>query len=165
MANILALDQSSHTTGYAVFQDGKPVVISHFEANGQDIGERLHSIRKTVLGLIQKYSINEIVLEDIQLQDMHGNKEVGITTFKMLAEVLGSLIELFAEMGIKYTPVPPIVWKATFKIAGKGRTQEKKMAQEYVLKAYGLKCTEDEADATCIGAHYILLTETEFDWS
>ena len=165
MANILSLDQSSHCTGYAVFQNGVPVVVSHFNSTSEDLGERLHHIRDTVSRLIQQYDITEIVLEDIQLQDMQGNKEVGIKTFKILAEVLGVLIELFTNLNIKYTAVPPIVWKATFKIAGKGRAQEKKMAQQYIFNTYGIKCTEDEADATCIGAHYISKQQNEFDWS
>jgi hypothetical protein len=59
---------------------------------------------------------------------MNGNKETGITTFKMLAEVLGVVRELLTEMKIKHSTVPPIKWKAHFKIAGKGRTAEKKMA-------------------------------------
>ena len=32
VSNLLALDQSSTTTGYSIFKDGKPVVISHFTA-------------------------------------------------------------------------------------------------------------------------------------
>jgi hypothetical protein len=43
--NLLALDQASHTTGYAVFKNGEPVVISHFNAKGSTIAERLVSIR------------------------------------------------------------------------------------------------------------------------
>jgi tRNA A37 threonylcarbamoyladenosine modification protein TsaB len=43
--NLLALDQASHTTGYAIFKNDKPVVISHFNAKGKDIAERLVSIR------------------------------------------------------------------------------------------------------------------------
>jgi hypothetical protein len=43
--NLLALDQASHTTGYAIFKDNKPVIISHFNAKGKDIGDRLVSIR------------------------------------------------------------------------------------------------------------------------
>ena len=69
------------------------------------------------------------------------------------------------ELQMDYTIVPPVVWKATFKIAGKGRTKEKKMAQEYVFNTYGIKCTEDEADATCIGAHVIQKYESEFNWA
>lgn len=164
MSNLLALDQSSHTTGYSVFKDGVPVVISHFNAKGEDLGDRLEQIRNHILQLIKEYDINEVVFEDIQLQDVNGNKETGIKTFKILAEVFGVIHELLTEIKMDYTIVPPIVWKATFKIAGKGRSQEKKMAQDYVLKTYGVKCTEDEADATCIGAHIIKKSSSEFNW-
>jgi hypothetical protein len=38
MGNLLALDQSSHTTGYAIFENDLPVVISHFDVNNADLG-------------------------------------------------------------------------------------------------------------------------------
>lgn len=82
----------------------------------------------------------------------------------MLAQVLGVVKELCVELKIKYTVVPPIVWKATFKIAGKGRKQEKKMAQQYIKSNFNIDCTEDEADAACIGLHYIEKQKAEFDW-
>ena len=164
VSNLLALDQSSTTTGYSVFKDGQPVVISHFTAKGNDLGSRLEQIRKNIIELINKYDIDEVVFEDIQLQDMAGGKDVGLKTFKILAEVFGVVHELLTELQMDYTIVPPIVWKATFKIAGKGRAKEKKLAQEYVFNTYGIKCTEDEADATCIGAHVIKKQESQFDW-
>lgn len=96
---------------------------------------------------------------------MAGGKDVGLKTFKILAEVFGVVHELMTELDMDYTIVPPIVWKATFKIAGKGRKVEKKLAQEYVLNTYGINCTEDEADATCIGAHIIKKQASEFNWA
>ena len=41
MANLLALDQSSHTTGYSVFKDGTHIKTSHFDCNSNDLGDRL----------------------------------------------------------------------------------------------------------------------------
>lgn len=96
---------------------------------------------------------------------MAGGKDVGIKTFKILAEVFGVIHELMTELDMDYTIVPPIVWKATFKIAGKGRTQEKKLAQAYIKSTLGLACTEDEADAACIGLHVIKKSQSEFDWA
>jgi hypothetical protein len=96
---------------------------------------------------------------------MTGGKDVGIKTFKILAEVFGVVHELLTEIEMDYTIVPPIVWKSTFKIAGKGRQKEKQMAQDYVFKTYGIKCSEDEADATCIGAHVLKKQTSEFDWT
>ena len=156
MANLLALDQSSRVTGWAVFKNKELEAYGKFEFDSDiPIEKRLNKIKNKVLELIGKYEIDEVVFEDIQLQEMNGGREVGLKTFKILAEVFGVVHELLTELQMDYIIVPPIVWKATFKIAGKGRAKEKKMAQDYVFKTYGIRCTEDEADATCIGAHVI----------
>lgn len=164
MSNLLALDQSSHTTGYTILKDGKIVKVSHFDINNEDLGDRLAILRNTVESLIIQNEIDEVVFEDIQLQDVNGNKETGIKTFKILAEVFGVIHELVTEMNIPYSTVLPIKWKAHFKIAGKGRSQEKKLAQAHVLKTYGLACTEDEADSLCIAMYHNDQTNV-FDWS
>ena len=102
MSNLLALDQSSTTTGYSVFKNGKPVIISHFTVTGE-LGERLEKIRNKIISLINQYEIDEVVFEDIQLQDMAGGKDVGIKTFKILAEVFGVVHELMNELNMDYT--------------------------------------------------------------
>jgi hypothetical protein len=45
--------------------DGKPHIISHFEAPGEDLGDRLEWIRNKVISLIKEYNIDEVVFEDI----------------------------------------------------------------------------------------------------
>lgn len=164
MAKLLALDQSSKVTGYTVLDDGKIIKVSHFECVGNDVGDRLHQFRKKVISLIEEYNIEEVVFEDIQLQDVNGSKETGIKTFKVLAEVFGVMHELCSEIKMPYTAVLPIKWKAHFKIAGKGRTQEKKMSQAYAEKVCGVQCTEDEADSLCIALYYHDLNNA-YDWS
>ena len=49
---LLALDQATRTTGYAVFDDGMPVVIGHFTITKEDFADRLVEIRNTVIKLI-----------------------------------------------------------------------------------------------------------------
>ena len=83
----------------------------------------------------------------------------------MLAEVLGVLEEYLQETNMKYYVIPPIQWKATLKIAGKGRTAEKAAAQKYVKDTYGLICTEDEADSVGIATHVIKIINSCYDWS
>jgi hypothetical protein len=41
MSKILALDQSSRTTGFTVLDNGKIETVSHFECIGDDLGDRL----------------------------------------------------------------------------------------------------------------------------
>ena len=159
---LLALDQATRTTGYAVFNDGVPVAISHFTITKDDFAERLVEIRNTVIKLIEEYDIDTVAFEDIQLQN---NVVQNVKTFKMLAEVFGVILELLEEKKITYYVVAPNVWKATFKIAGRGREVEKKLAQKYVLDEYGMKCTQDEADAVCIGIHITKTATESFDWA
>ena len=163
MSKLLALDQSSQTTGYTVLDNGKIIVVEHFICTGE-LGDRLVQLRNKINTLIDEHDIDEVIFEDIQLQDVNGNKETGIKTFKVLAEVFGVVYELLSERKIKNTAVLPIKWKAHFKIAGKGRAQEKKMAQSYVMNNYNITCTEDEADSLCI-ALYHFENNNVFDWS
>ena len=159
---LLALDQASHTTGYAVFIDNKPIVISHFNAKGKDIGERLVSIRQNILNLINEHDIDTVAFEDIQLQN---NVVQNVKTFKMLAEVYGVVEETLKEIEMDYYIIPPVVWKSTIGIAGKGREKEKPLAQKYIVDTYGITCTEDEADAACLGTHVIKKEKESFDWA
>lgn len=162
MANILALDQASRTSGWAVFVDGKLHKYGKFTAEHTDVGDRLHYIRTKVNQLIDEYDIDEVVFEDIQLQ---GNVANNVATFKALAEVFGVLYELFVELKIPRTAVLSTVWKSTLGIKGKDRTAQKKAAQDWVINTYNVKPTQDECDAICIGAHYTNDQVKDFDWS
>ena len=92
MSKLLALDQSSRITGYAVFENAKLIHYGKFSVDDDDIGVRLLKIRQNVHNLIEKYDINELVFEDIQLQN---NVQNNVQTFKTLAEVFGVIYEKF----------------------------------------------------------------------
>ena len=69
MNKILALDQASKVSGYAVFQeDGKLITHGKFVAEDDDIGDRLVFIRQQVLNLIKQFDISYVVMEDILLK-------------------------------------------------------------------------------------------------
>ena len=134
----LALDQASRITGWAVFDDGELYNYGKFTATQTDVGDRLHFIRKEVLGLIDKFDIEEVVFEDIQLQN---NVVNNVATFKALAEVFGVLHELFVDLKMPRTAVLSTVWKSSLGIKGKDRTAQKKAAQDWVVKTYNVKPT------------------------
>ena len=165
MSKLLALDQSSHITGYAIFDSGKLIDYGKFSFEDGDIGVRLVKIRQAVEQLIEKYEINEVVFEDIQMQ---GNVVNNIQTFKILAEVFGIIYELVSELNIKNTAVLASSWKSTLQIKGRNRFEQKRNAQLLVEKTFNIKPTQDECDAICIGLHHILkpVSQAEsFDWS
>ena len=167
MRKILALDQASRTTGWAVFNDNTLLTYGKFTVSEDDIGERLYAIKNHVQNLISKYEINEIVFEDIQLQNNILNN---VQTFKVLAEVFGILEELFTELKIPHSAVLASSWKSTLGIKGRTRPEQKKNAQLYVEQTYNTKATQDESDAICIGSHYLTkkivpVSDAGFDWS
>lgn len=157
---VLSLDQSSRITGYAVFINGKLDTFGKFIFDDADIDVRLMKIRNKIEELINLHAPNEVVYEDIQQQNNITNN---VQTFKVLAEVFGVLSELFAELNIKHTPVLASSWKSTLNIKGRNRTEQKRNAQQYVIDNYGVKPTQDECDAICIGAHHIISSVN--DWS
>ena len=157
---LLALDQASNVTGWAIFDDenleqyGKIDVSKYY-----DLGERLHILREEVEHIIDDEHIDIVVLEDIY---MDGQRVNNVQTFKVLAEVFGVLYELCVGMQIPVDAVLAGTWKSTLGIKGKTRTEQKRAAQAWVVDTYGKKPTQDECDAICIGAHTVRTSGMEW---
>jgi len=64
---LLALDQSSRITGYAVFIDDKLETYGKIDLKDDDIGIRLNSLRDQIALLIMNYGIDEVAFEDIYM--------------------------------------------------------------------------------------------------
>ena len=158
MQNILALDQASRTSGFAVFQEGQLVASGTFTYEDDDFSLRLVKIRNKVISLIEQYNINKILLEDIQLQGQTNNVE----TYRKLAEVRGVLSELACEMNIPHEIIHSQTWKSGLDIKGRDRTTQKRNAQAFVATTYNKKVSQDESDAICIGTHYIKSNKSAF---
>lgn len=163
---LLALDQASRTSGYAIFEDDKLIDFGTFTYDDTDIGVRLHKIRNKVDSLICDNNIDKVVFEDIQLQ---GNVANNVQTFKTLAEVFGIIYELVTALDIEHEAVLSSSWKSTLNIKGRTRPEQKKNAQLWVMNTYGVKPSQDASDAICIGAHAIKHSgenfSDSFDWS
>ena len=157
---ILALDQSSRVSGWAIFDGDKLEQYGKIDvSNYYELGERLHQIRKKVKKLIEDNKIDKVILEDIY---MDGQRVNNVQTFKALAEVFGVLYELCIDINVPVEAVLAGTWKSTLGIKGKTRPEQKRAAQAWVKGAYNLSATQDEIDSICIGAYW-LKTKTN-DW-
>lgn len=157
---LLALDQASRTTGYAVFDEQNLIASGTFTLTSDDIGKRLVTYRKKIEQLINEYDIETVAFEDIQMQNQINN----VQTFKILAEIFGVTQEYLAEQDYSYKIVSSNTWKSKLDIKGKKREEQKKNAQQYVLEHYGKKVSQDEADSICIGASIIKENNSAFNW-
>lgn len=165
VSKLLALDQSSRVTGWAVFDGSKLEAYGKIEYDSSTpIEDRLHGLRQQVKDLILAHGVNEVVMEDIQLQN---NVVNNVQTFKTLAEVFGVLSELCVDLHIPQQAVLASSWKSVLGIKGKDRAAQKRNAQQWVIDTYEIKPIQDICDAICIGNYVIKNNPTEkgFDWS
>lgn len=161
---LLALDQASRTTGFAVFEDDQLVKSGTFTLRSDDVGERLVDYRKHIEKLIIDNDIEEVAFEDIQMQGQVNN----VQTFKVLAEIFGVTQEFLVENGHSYHIVSSNTWKSKLQIKGRTRVEQKRNAQIYVLENFDKKVSQDESDAICIGASIVLdnkKNKADFNWS
>lgn len=152
MSRLLALDQASKVTGWAIFEDGELKSYGKISLDDPNIDTRLVQLRQDIQTLVADYNIDEVIFEDIQQQNNVANN---VQTFKVLAEVYGVVSELLQEIQIPHSTVLAASWKSTLGIKGRTRAEQKKNAQLYVEQNYGIHVIQDIADAVCIGTHHI----------
>ena len=86
-------------------------------------------------------------MEDIQYQ--YG----AVLTYKILAMLLGIIEVACNEANVKYEVVSPNVWRKYAGTAGKSRREEKMLSVAVVKEKYGVKVTDDVAEAILIGRY------------
>ena len=159
---ILALDQSTRITGWAIYNDEELEDYGKIDVSKtHELGERLYAIRHLIQKMIEEFNIDKVILEDIY---MDGQRVNNVQTFKALAEVFGVLYELCIEIDIPVEAVLAGTWKSTLGIKGKTRPEQKRAAQAWVAENYGIKAVQDIADAICIGSHYLKTNKPVLEW-
>lgn len=148
---VLAFDQATITSGWAVFDGEELVKYGHQTSEGNDNTERIAKTKSWVAAMIEKWKPNQVVFEDIQLQTFDGGEQV--LTYKKLAHLQGVLFNYCYEMRIPFLVVPAATWRSHSEIKGKTRTDRKRNAQLKVKRFYDVSITQDEADAILIGRY------------
>lgn len=162
---VLAIDQSTHKNGFAVFDDESLVYSSFFDANGKDQIERMMYVRDWLISCIKTWRLDAIAIEDIQLQT-YGRKSQ-VSTYKVLAQLQGILLSAAFEMNIPIHIIHVQTWRAYTGITAKKRQDAKNAAKIKVRNRYGVEVTDDEAEAVCIGrymAEKYMKNNTMYEW-
>lgn len=145
---ILALDQASHITGYAIFDDKELISYGAYVAEADTEMERLHNVNMWLTSQIQNWQPDVVGIEGIQYQ-----QRAGVTTFQTLARLQGILMENCYQQNIPFKICHTAKWRAHCDIKGSTRADKKRSAQIAVKKWYDVSVSEDEADAICIGKY------------
>ena len=89
-----------------------------------------------------------------------------VKTFQTLANLQGVLIDTAFEASIDHDLVRPSEWRSYCGINdGDTHRNAKKIAAQAKVKVwYDLNCSEDEADAICIGKYFCNKIKTKTSW-
>lgn len=171
--NILALDQSTIITGYALFNEENKQLIDHgivkFSKNkNSDPIERILKLSNWFDEYLLNNEVDFVVMEDIQLQNEAKYKQeekyiqtheetsaVSIPTFKVLSKLMGVLEVSCVTYDIKYKIIKPTEWRHILNIKGNIREELKQKSIEYVKNNFNIELQIDEAEAVCIGSAYL----------
>ena len=156
---VIALDAATRITGYSVYDNNTLVSYGTFRANDADTTERINEIKHWLETIIDSWEPDMVGLENIQLQG--GNVEV----YRTLANLQGVLLDLLFEKDIWCDLAYSSEWRKYCGVGdGKGRENKKRQAQDKVEQWYGQKCTQDEADAICLGKYFCSKTKNHNSW-
>lgn len=140
----LALDQASTVSGWSLWDNQELKAYGKFSSNSiQHFAVQLQE-------LIKEHNPGRLGMEGIYATR-------NVATFKKLAQIQGVVLALYPEVEEVY----PTEWKSSQEVHGKGRTEQKRNAQQKVLEVYGITATQDECDAILLGAH---MTQQEINF-
>lgn len=164
---ILALDAATGITGYAIYDNQVLVSFGTFKTNSSlEPTERINEVKKWLQVAIKEWEPDFIGIENIQLQK-YGKGAVQVKTFQTLANLQGVLLDTAFEASIDHDLAYSNEWRAYCGVSGGDthRDAQKKAAQAKVKIWYDINCTEDEADAICIGKYFThILKKNKSTW-
>ena len=155
---ILALDAATNITGYAIYDNKVLVGYGIYKTNSSySATERINQVKNWLRVALKEWEPDFVGIENIQLQSYGTNAaQTQVKTFQTLANLQGVLLDTIFEAGIDSDLVRPSEWRSYCGIndGDTHRDAKKKAAQAKVKIWYDMLCTEDEADAICIGKYW-----------
>lgn len=150
---LIALDESTTCTGYAVFDNGELIKHGLFSLKNKDVLERVSYIMEEIENLIKTYKPNNMVIEDVQIT-------MNAATAKSLLG-LQFMIEVYAHRNnISCETYRTTKWRKILGLSNSRSLDRKAKKQEtinYVKDKYGIDVLkDDESDAIAIGTAYLL---------
>ena len=153
---LIALDESTTCTGYAVFDDSELIEHGTFSFKSKDVLERVSLIMEEIENLIDTYKPDNMIIEDVQIT-------MNAATAKSLLG-LQFMIEIYAHRNnISCETYRTTRWRKILGLSNSRALDRKAKKQEtidYVKDKYGIEILkDDESDAIAIGTAYLLEKE------
>ena len=146
----LAVDASTKSTGYAIFDDQELKHYGCITASSANLYKRIHKMQDELEKIINEYKPDKIIMEDVIPDDVKGNQ----TVFRALMYLQGYLTEIYDKNKIPFELVVASHWRKLCGIktgAGVRRESLKPKDIKFVKNQFGIDSNDDVCDAICIG--------------
>lgn len=163
---VLALDLSTKSAGWAVFNDKKLVDSGCITASSTNVLDRISKITRELREVFDKFNPDEIIVEEVLPEDVRHNQQV----FKALMYMQAAVALDFNKNGKKLNFYVSSEWRKKCGIrTGRGITREMVKAADikFVKDNYNIDANDDICDAICIGhayTHEKTVTEDGFEF-
>lgn len=154
---VLALDQSSHKTGYAVYDGDELIAYGVYESTKLEPLDRIKALCEWLDSMIANWQPDEVGFEEPQYNpgDSATKDEVRAhDTFKLLAQIMGALIITSIRAKCKVSTVLIPTWRHHCGVKGRYRADQKRSAQMLVKQWHDILVSDDESDAICMGKYF-----------
>lgn len=172
---ILAVDQA-RSGAWAIFNYEKRLLLRYgtfkFDAEHYTFPRAIMEIEKLIWGVISRYRVDAVFLEDIQLR-------ANVQSFKKLAQLQGVLVNTLERHDYLYDLIQPTAWqnycnargrssaeakKKLTRLENEGKKKSKILSIQFVQDNFGINTENDNlADAVCMGWYVVnqIKIETE----
>lgn len=152
---ILALDLSTKSTGWAVYDKGQLADYGCITASSTDLIKRIQKIVSELIQVLNKYTVAKVIVEEVRPEEKIQN----LQTHRALMWLQGAVAMVLHEVdkNIKMEYLYPSEWRKLCGIktgAGVRRETVKERDIKFVNKTFGISVNDDIADAIGIGYAY-----------
>lgn len=160
---ILAIDASSKSSGWSVFEDNKLIEYGCITASSTDLIKRIQKMIEGFDSILSKYKVNKIVLEEVRPDTGYNSNTNVWKALTWLQAAIAFLVhEKYSQTKIEY--IYPSSWRSKIGIkTGKGVKREtlKEADIRYVKENFNIEVNDDIADSICINQAYWLKDKKE----
>lgn len=154
--NIIALDMSTKSTGYAIYKHNKLIQYDYITATSNDLFNRIKVMLNAINTLLEKHSDLEYVI----MQQVRQEGFINVKTYKALMYLQGCMQMIIHEKfkHLQTDFLYPSSWRKICKIKqGRGiqRKQQKQLDIQWVKNNFNIEVNDDVADAIGLGYAYI----------
>lgn len=162
---VIAIDASSKSSGYAIFDGTKLIAYGCLTATSTDVIKRIQKIVNGLQSLMQEHQIEKVILEEVRPENGLQNIQTHRILLWLQAAIAFMVHDNFPKVQITY--IYPSEWRKACGIkTGRGVRRESLKAADiqFVRDTYGIEMNDDAADATCIGHAYVNKFNNEINW-